>query len=172
MADSGTTDKDLGYKQILREVGKARSSYVDVGYWGGKTHPGDSSATIPYIASIHEFGTKPGTTPSIPERSFVRSTADENRSKYQAMLDKGLGQILARKATVKNVLAMVGEFIIGDIRQKLTKSDPSWPELKDSTKASRQHGGTQPLFDTGALARSGGTRVIINGAKVAEKGAN
>ena len=102
----------------------------------------------------------------------MRSTADENRAKYQALLDKGLVRVLNRKATIKAVLSGVGEIILSDIRAKITKGDSSWPPLADATIAGRKYGGTQPLFDTGTLAKSGGTRVVINGRKVAEKGAN
>jgi hypothetical protein len=171
MPEAATTDKDLGYNAILREMGRARNSWVDVGYWGEKAH-GDGEPTIPYIASVHEFGTKPGTEPVIPERSFIRSTADENRQKYQELLDKGLLRIIMRKGTVKSVLAGTGEIILSDIRAKLTKGDPQWPPLAESTIAGRKHGGTQPLFDTGTLAKSGGTRVVIDGAQVLERGRN
>lgn len=175
---SETTDKDLGYKSFLREAHRAHDAFVDVGYWGAKTHSDDGSATIPYIASIHEYGTKPGTEPVIPERSFIRSTTDENRQKYQELLDYGLMRIILHKATVKAVLAATGEIILSDIRVKITKGDESWPELADSTKAKRRKGkgkhgkGHHPLFDTGTLAKSGGTRVVINGVQVLERGRN
>jgi len=175
---SETKDKDLGCKAILREMDRAHDAFVDVGYWGAKTHPDDNSATIPYIASVHEYGTKPGTEPQIPERSFIRSTTDENGAKYQALLDQGLMRIIMRKATIKAVLAGTGEIILSDIRAKITKGDPSWPALAESTKAKRRKGpgkhgsGHHPLFDTGTLAKSGGTRVVINGTQVLERGMN
>ena len=164
--NSGTTDKDMGAKAIQKLIESAKNSWVDVGYWGAKKHT-DGDETIPAIAANNEFGTG-----RIPERSFVRSTADANRARYQRLLMKGAESIIDRKATVQGVLAATGELILSDIRAKLMKSDPAWPALAESTIKARKHGGTQPLFDTGALAASGGTRVIINGQQVQERGAN
>ena len=82
---SETKDKDLGYKAILREMDRAHDAFVDVGYWGAKTHPNDNSATIPYIASVHEYGTKPGTEPQIPERSFIRAAMDEHSAELATL---------------------------------------------------------------------------------------
>ena len=173
MAESYTTDKDHGEKELLRQIGMAKNSFADSGYWGARKHP-DGEATIPYIAAIHEYGRGKN-----PERSFIRSTVDENLRKYERLQDKLLGKVLMRKTTVEAALASIAEIVMGDIRVKLTKGDPDWQPLEDSTIDARRKrhptspkGGEQPLFDTGHLAKAGGTRVFINRRKVAEKGKN
>jgi hypothetical protein len=168
-----TIVRDKGANKILRDLKLADKGWGDAGYWGAKKHA-DGTATIPYIASIHEYGTinqDPTKGTAIPERSFMRTTVDENKSEYRDAMKKVGTQVLDG-VSFKDAMSAFLEKVLGDIRQKLTRGDPSWEPLADSTKANRKHGGDQPLFDTGALANSGGTRVFIRGSKVAESGEN
>ena len=171
MRENTTIDRDLGEKALLRQLGQARNSFADAGYWGAAKHP-DGEDTIPNIAAKNEYGA--GRT---PERSFIGSTVDENLRKYERKRDELLSAMLAGKTTIEAALTALAEYGISDIRAKITKGDPNWPALADATIDARRRrhptspkGGERPLFDTGYLAKSGGTRVFINGRKVADDG--
>jgi len=165
---------DKGANKILKDLKLADKGFGDAGYWGQKKHDDDGTATIPYIASIHEFGTinqDPTKGTAIPARPFLRPTADVNKSKYRKGIQK-VGTQVIDGVPFKDAMTAFLEVVIGDVRLLLTKGDPSWRKLEDSTLASRPNKGSQPLFDTETLAGSGGTRVFVRGSKVKETGAN
>ncbi len=138
-------DRDLGYARIMRNLtllGRA-DPFVEVGVRAETV-----GADLVVIATVNEFGSADG---HIPERSFMRSTADENRAKYanlmqkavEAGIDKGLG-------AMRRELGRAGLVMVGDIQKKIValKDPPNAP----STIAKK--GSANPLVDTGRLASS------------------
>jgi len=161
---SETTDTDKGFKKAAEAVKSMKGSYVDVGYWGEKHHPADDSYTMVGIATVHEYGYPKG---KIPERSFIRSTVDQHRAKYQAKKKELALRIVDGKITTQAALSGMGEIILSDIQVKISSKIP--PPLTDHTKAHRKHGGDTPLIDTGTLRASIQTRVVLQGRVVEEK---
>lgn len=171
-----TVTIDKGAKRIRKVIGEVKRGkpHVDAGYWGAKKHP-DGDATVAMIAAVNEYGSSDGT---VPERTYMRRVARDNRREWQKDLAQ-IGVKVIRGADLKGLLVAFGERVMSAVRVRLTKGDPSWKGLADSTiKARRKRhptspqGGEQPLFDTGFLASAGGTRVVMRGSKVAETGNN
>lgn len=168
-AKAKTTDKDLGWKRIIKEVGQIDGSHVDVGYFGNKKEPG-SEFTIPQIAAVHEFGGKikqGRRIGGVPERSFLRTTADAKQALWIADLDRFLTRVLKGLTDVISGMSAFGSMASGDVRRKFDEGDPNWLPLDDSTIKAK--GSRKPLIDTGALRNYAGYRVVLWGKSVVEK---
>ena len=149
--------KDRGYKRIWRAIRAAkRNSYVAVGIPQSEEKYKDSPYTVAEIAAVHEFGSSDG---HIPERSYIRSTLDENRGAYLTSLaetaktavDKGL-------PATKTALGRLGARVSADIKRKITAFDS--PPNAPSTIAKK--GSDNPLIDTGTLRRAITWRVEVS----------
>jgi ABC-type Fe3+-hydroxamate transport system substrate-binding protein len=135
-----TTEKDLGYKSIMASIKESKGSFVDVGVFGGTTPEG---STIAQVAVANEFGTS-----RIPERSFMRSTVDENQR--QLVLDLQNAQITAALTgkSAETVLKKLGVKIEGLIKTKIR--DLKYPPNAPSTQL--QKGGVDnPLINRGEM---------------------
>lgn len=97
-------------------------------------------------AGYNEFGTK-----NIPQRSFLRSTYDEQIGKWNKQLEQGISAIVNMRTDSSRVWRDLGEKAKGDIRNKLA-SNISPPNALATIK--RKGSGKTTLFDTGALLRS------------------
>lgn len=154
-----TKDVDKGYKALLKQLRILDDNpYVKVGFpkEGIKNHEGGGSLAV--IASANEFGTADG---RIPERSFLRSTADEKRKEFNDMLDEGLNNIIKQKTTVQKLLDVLGIFAKGATQKKIT--DIIGPQNAESTVARK--GSSTPLVDTGFMRQSIGYEVKIKGTE-------
>lgn len=144
--------KDRGWTKILKNLvqlrtGRAAATGVQ-GEAAEAGHEGSGEMTNVQLATIHEYGDKTGEHP--PERSFLRSTLDENLGKYQTELNKiASGAFIG--GTVDGNLLLLGEQYRGDILQKINDGVP--PPLADATIA-RKGGEETPLIDTGQLKNS------------------
>jgi hypothetical protein len=145
MAQSRVVDRDLGYKRFIRNLealGKA-DPIIEVG-----VRASTAGADLVLIATVNEFGSANG---HVPERSFIRSTADENREKYGRLsqravtrgIDKGVGEF-------ERELGKVGAVMAGDVQRKIITL--SRPPNAPSTIAKK--GSDSPLVDTGRLGQS------------------
>jgi hypothetical protein len=153
-------DIDLGWKEFLLFIDNADADvYIGI-------HENDGSRTredefkskrpagspipshfprIAEYATWNEFGTADG---HVPERSFLRSTIDENRDKYFKQLGRFIGQAIDRKSKdVEYPLKMIGTSARRDVMKKIR--DLSSPPNAPSTI--RQKGSSNPLIDTSTL---------------------
>jgi len=137
-------DTDLGMDQLLRDLQTLGVPTVAVGVRGGQTTPDGTDLVT--IAAANEFGTADG---HVPERSFLRSTADEQRPKYATMLGKAIDAVLDGDSP-DPALHRLGAVAVGDVQRKMRaiKQPPNAP----STVA--QKGADNPLIDTGRLRQS------------------
>jgi len=91
----------------------------------------------------------------IPERSFIRGTIDQ-KVKAIVTLSRNLQiEVFKGRMTTKKALGMLGVFIQGAIRERMSKGIP--PPLKAATirrKTVDGKAGTTPLIDTGQLRGS------------------
>jgi phage gpG-like protein len=152
MAKVKTVDRDLGYKNIKKQMMLLeKEPYVKIGFpeggkgWNDKV---GAKAKIVEIAIFHEFGTSHG----IPERSFIRSTFDEQKEKWFEITGKLQWEIYKSKKTVKEVLKIIGLIIETDQKNKIASGIQ--PELK-------YREGT-PLWDTGQLINSIQYKVVMH----------
>jgi len=154
-------DKDLGYKAFraaMLQMEDDPGVYVGVRQEDGqKQHDENDDATIAEIAAYNEFGGDPGP----PERSFLRSTVDENRSEYEAGLAKVaddaivVGKTTRVTPTLKKGFDKVGAKAARDVRKKI-RDLRTPPNARSTIRAKTKGGRTKdnPLIDTGTLRRS------------------
>lgn len=102
--------------------------------------------TIAGYATYNEFGTQ-----NIPQRSFLRSTYDEQIGKWQKQLEQDISAIVNMKADSSRVWDMLGEKAKGDVQRKLASNIA--PANAPSTIKAKGAGKTT-LFNTGALLRA------------------
>ena len=137
-------DKDHGYKAMRQRMKQMAGSYTKVGVQENSRDQ-DGVSDLVIIAASNEFGTE-----TIPERSFVRSTFEENREKLAEISAAEGDAILTGKKDVKTSLALMGEFHAGQIQAKIHSHPP--PANAPSTIKRKGSSGT--LVDSGNLAQS------------------
>ena len=128
---------DKLWQQVKRQMIKAGAKSVDVGVFG----------ELAIVAAAHEFGTA-----TIPERSWLRATFEEQRDEIQKELGKILGLISNGKLDPSAGLQAAGELIASRARAKITQGDHLEPPLQSATVARK--GSSRPLVDTGQLVQS------------------
>lgn len=166
MAKSNVVDKNANFNKIIQELEKVAGSYVKVGFLSNQiTHAQvqiDSNTgnqrikkaglSIAEIARANEYGTK-----TIPARSFMRSTYDENLPRLNRIIGKEYDKILAGKSTVKRSLDAVGLYMQGLIQQKIRaiRSPPNAPSTI------KRKGSSKPLIDFGQMISAVTHEVVI-----------
>lgn len=100
-------------------------------------------------AATNEFGTSPGTSPRIPERSFLRAGIDEARrkKKVQAKVAELVESVILGKLTPLQALSNLGEWGANVVKKKI-QAGPFTP-LAESTK--KRKGSDVPLIETRRL---------------------
>lgn len=173
------TERDLGWSRIRAEFDNlAKKPYVKVGVQGTQAKAAkkfrnsagqiieSGHIDLVQVATIHEFGA-PGA--NIPERSFIRSTMEENKQAFWAYAQELQQRILMGEIKTEDALGMLGEKIQAAIQAKFTNND--WPPLAAATLGQRTgHVGNQalkgvhrPLVDTGQLRQSIRYKKVMSG---------
>ena len=157
-----TKDIDRGYDQAYKNMmDMAKKPYVKIGILTAKKHkPKNGSSkksplTIAEVATYNEFGTR-----TIPERSFLRSTADENKNKWPKKFEPLQNKMITGQIKVKKALELAGLAIEADIRRVIQQTHPKWPPLALSTIKNKKS--SRPLIDTDQLINSIASKVIMN----------
>lgn len=147
---AGVEDHDRGWKHIADSFRAAKGGMVvHIGVQGiaaGERNENEGVTNVE-LALIHEFGT-PDNKP--PERSFIRSSFDDHKKEYAGMLKAGSERILEGKLDIEQVVGVVGEKVLADIKQKI--NDGIDPPNADSTIARK--GSSTPLIDTAQMKNS------------------
>lgn len=158
----------------------AEAKVVRVGVQGDEAQQDHDGISGVRLAAVHEFGAHinhPGGTPyvvtedgavfvhkgtpgiagitkpheiTIPERSFIRSTIDENAAKYHDLVKKLAGLVIDGKMLTRQALGMLGLRVVADIKRRIQRGID--PPLKQAT-IDRKHS-SKPLIDKGQLLNS------------------
>lgn len=133
----------------MRELRELAVSRVDVGVIGDKasaTHQGttEEPATVVDVATWNEYGL------GVPERSFIRQTADLKAAEITRFAAKQYGDVVGGTSTAKSAMERVGMFTQGLIQQRIADGIP--PENSPATIDRK--GSDKPLIDTGQLRSS------------------
>lgn len=99
------------------------------------------------LAAVHEFGTKDGT---IPERSFIRSSMQDNSQNYVGMHAGNLRKVVRGEMPFERSLDLLGVKAASDVQQQIRRGE--FEELKQTTIDRK--GSSSPLIDTGNLRQS------------------
>jgi len=141
----------LGLAEAVKGMSKVgRAALVGIQGEKGAEDRGEG-LTNAELATIHEFGAKNNRP---PERSFLRSTFDENQQEYKKELDQIGKDFFDGKlppARVDGELLLLGEEYRSDIIEKIRSGIP--PPLAEST-IEEKGGEETPLIRTGQLWNS------------------
>lgn len=100
------------------------------------------------VAIIHEFGAPDA---NIPERSFLRSTADDKA--VQRYMVKVARKTLETETDPMKIMKLLSVALVGRVKLRFTRNN--WDSLKDPTRGGKNFKGTaKPLIDTGQLRAS------------------
>lgn len=151
--DYGKSDREK-LKKKFEKIGEA---FVSIGVHEGAGQYEDGTSVVE-VALWNEFGTR-----SIPERSFIRSTIDENESLIDSWRDEMLKKLISDDWTVEKALEAIG-FRIQILIQNKIKSNVPPPNAPSTLKHKAREGtsgGT--LIDSGLLLRSITYQVHVEG---------
>lgn len=175
MIKSKTTTKDSNpdlIRRFLRKIRGSEKAYVTIGVHddAGK-YPGPNAPSVVEVALWNEFGTQ-----TSPERSFIRSTLDDNRSQIEQWRLEVIANVLHKDWTVTKALETIGFRVQTLIQNKIKSNVP--PPNASSTQRKKSQSGSLPktldgasvgdqvsllssstLIDTGLMLRSIGFKV-------------
>lgn len=154
----------------LHAMSKEGEAHVKVGLLGGPKdrRPGEPISNVE-LGVVHEFGTQDG---KIPERSFLRSTFDEQRPALLELIRKLVRGIYEGKITTQKALGVIGVKFAADVKKKVTEGEQIPPPNAPATlarKAAKGEAAAAPrtLIDTGRLINSV-THQVVTGKDDAE----
>lgn len=136
--------KDSGFPPHLRKaINDAKGARVDVGFFPD-SKSSDGKTFLAEQALYNEFGAPRA---NIKERSFMRSTVDENDYEYKRDLEDISGDIMAGKISIVGGLSKFGQWVRDDIVKKIIAIRT--PENLPSTE--KKKGFNNPLIETGHM---------------------
>jgi hypothetical protein len=153
-------DVDKGWDAFKKRIESNKGrSFTKVGLPTGSTPavvPGEKNGNKPFldlvqIGAVHEFGAPKR---KIPERSWLRSTTDEEQKNIAKMMSILYPKVIAGKMPLKTALGQIGEYLAGKMKNKIRNKIP--PENAPSTvarKKNKRHNDV-PLIDTGQMVQS------------------
>lgn len=173
------SDEDKGFEAFFEGIRGLAGKRAKVGIQGNEatqvvtssmSQAGRGGAftgglTMVELGIIHEFGAVVkdgfgrGLKIVIPKRSFLRSTADMNRSKYEARMARILKKLVNRPTqfNAHGEFLKLGEAVRRDIINRMRNGEIT-PPLSEGTKQKRDEDGP-PLVDTGQLM--GSIRAVV-----------
>lgn len=160
-------DKDkANWEKLMKEL-KVGAAFVTVGVHEGAGNytKGKSPPSVAEVALWNEFGTE-----RIPERSFLRSTVDENLSRVEGWFAQAYDSIIGSianggdgKAAMFKALQKIGIQVQFLIQNKIKSNVPP-PSSKATIAAKERAHSTHPnhtLMDTELLLRSISNEVTV-----------
>lgn len=149
--------------ELYKTFEKMRGSFVSVGvHEDVPNYDNDSTKPVAMIAAVHEFGSNKTPSP-IPERSFLRSTYDENFEKISNDMQNYIGDIAKKRLTIEAALGKVGFEMAEKTKNKI--KDPSAISPPNTESTAKTKGFNNPLYDSGHLMRSIDFEVVIRKGK-------
>ena len=153
MARPVVVDTDLGYKEIMREITKLSKLELLVGVQEGEVtsrevrghHTRDAGVSIAQYAAENEFGTR-----ETPQRSFMRSSFDENLPKIETYVAKQYGLVIDGKQKARTAVGLIGQVLTAMIQRKIRQI--TFPPNSAITIARK--GSSKPLIDFGQMIAS------------------
>lgn len=133
---------DRGLSHIIDTLKGLANVHIEVGVLAD-----NADAELLIIASANEYGTQDG---HVPERSYMRSTLNENQLRYQVAMKRAMGSLLTGSGTIRQNLSQFGELVVADVKRKIV----TLREPPNAASTIKQKGSDNPLIDTGRLLNS------------------
>jgi len=153
---SSQRKKTAAYRKLEKTISNLDRKSVKVGWFSSAKYT--NGTPIAYVAAIQEFGFS---GKNIPPRPFMRPTAASKEAEWIETMRKGSEQVAKGKMTVEQVLGLVGQQAVGDIKEAIIALKS--PALKAATIESRRRkmadgkkigNLTKPLVETGRLLKT------------------
>lgn len=143
-------DKDLGMKNILKEIGKLKGSYVKAGVLDSSGNSPDGVSIVQY-ATWNENGvmSKKGTW-KIPPRPFIKGWVDTKKKEINKVIETLNGSVIDGKSDASTALKKLGVFAKSGIQDYIRTGN--FTPNKASTI--RMKGSSQPLIETGTMRKA------------------
>lgn len=151
---SRVKDIDHGYKDLRKTLKVMKGSYTKVGFQDDPRNVEGESLVV--VAAANEFGTL-----DIPERSFMRSTFDEEKEQLAEIKKAEADAVMAGRKTVETSLAQIGAYWVGRIQAKIHSHPP--PPNAPSTIEKKGSSGT--LVDSGQMVQAVNHQEVIAGRR-------
>lgn len=139
------TDKNFNLEKIKKTLLALKNKELQVGIFEDSGVNEDTGRRIVDYAIANEYGTS-----KIPERPFMRSTADEKQENWSALMDKIVEGVTKGDFEVERKIGLVGEQMVNDIKEKISSNVP--PPLNPATI--KRKGSSRTLIDTGNMRNS------------------
>jgi hypothetical protein len=101
---------------LFKRLKEIEKKYVTVGIHENKKY--EDNTPVAMIAAIHEFGSD-----NVPERSFIRSSINENKSTIKKYIRLYLQQVLRLSMSVDTALASIGNVVAAKHKEKIVKGE-------------------------------------------------
>ena len=136
---------------LLRELDWLAQHEAVVGILQGKGAEEQRAPdlTMAQLGAIHEFGAPEA---NIPERSFLRYTADTRKDDLAEILTTAVGAMLEGRLPGEKVLQAGGLFLATATQEYIREGEGPPPPLAPATI--KRKGSTHRLIDTGRLVNS------------------
>lgn len=168
-------EDDNQVPQIIEELYKLQNKKIEIGVLG------DQDSKLLMIASVNEFGIEIDVTPKmraylhsqglhlkkstkkvkIPERSFIRSTFDEEYKDMIRKAEAGIAKVVEGRQSADTFFALYGEYLVSLIQEKIVSiENPANHPFTVQQKTTSAGVGDSPLEDTGRLKGAISYRVV------------
>lgn len=152
-------------ENLIKKLKKLKGGTVKVGWFEGQNY--DDGTPIATIARVQEYGATINVTEKmrgwflangyplkketqqihIPERSFMRRTADNKKQEWKEKIEKDLKKVIEGNLSIEEALNRLGVQIKGDIQTTISEiSEPPNASMTIDRK-----GFNKPLVDTGTM---------------------
>lgn len=139
---------DRGWDRIISQLREAGHSYTKVGLpEGGKTSGRHQMPELVVVGVTNEFGSP---ELKIPERPFMRETADNNQERISILQLRALKSVVDGFKTVRQALYGIGE----EVKEMIVDKIRSGPWIKNAPRTIKKKGRDEPLIDTGQMINS------------------
>lgn len=145
--------------QLLKDLTDLKKAKLEIGVFGS------DDSHILMIARVHEYGVDIEVTEAmrgwfaangyplkqetdeihIPERSFMRSTFDEEEQDWTRFVERRLEKVIKGNLRARELLNQVGAQMASDVQQKLIDLD----DPQNSNMTVQRKGSSNPLIDSG-----------------------
>lgn len=136
----GVIDRDLGYARILQQMDSLDGKEILIGLHNdGSSKEG---IAVAHYGAINEFGGE-----NVPERSFIRSTFDEQVMNINNLVVRVVRGVQDSKLSWRQAGGIIGEIFQRNIQDKIRSNVP--PPNAPSTI--ERKGSSRTLIDTGLM---------------------
>jgi hypothetical protein len=133
-------------KDCFVKVGFPEDGTAKAGKGGAATR---NMSEVIQIAAVHEFGAP---ARNVPERSFLRSTLDEQKEALQGIKRAQYLRVVKGETNTEQVLKKIGVWMTARIQEKIRSNIP--PALAENTRKAKTAKGRVALIDTAQMINS------------------